>query len=254
MGHFGEFSHSKAQKVFPELATPGIVRRHSLQEKQASRAAAELLETLVRPANELRATTLSLQNMHHYGNLMVRYLQARKEVFIVGKGWQLPETDDMEFDQYDTPQARWIVVHEAGEVLAGLRIAPTTARCGLHSYMIRDAQRGLLDGLPLDPLYDEAPVSEKIWEATRLFLLDRVPAYRRADVQRVLMLEMAAAARREGADEVIGIVPAVFQRWLKRIGMQARPVGPRFELGGDRSQAAIFDVKNAPASQQGRVS
>ncbi|MCO6384637.1 MAG: N-acyl-L-homoserine lactone synthetase [Vannielia sp.] len=188
---------------------------------------------------------MSLETMHLHGDLMVKYLQARREVFIVSKGWQLSETRGMEFDQYDTPEARWIVVHEGNEVLAGIRIAPTTARCGLHTYMIRDAQLGLLKGLPLDPLYAEAPVSEKIWEATRLFLLDRVPASRRAEVQSLLMLKMAATARSEGADHVVGIVPAVFQRWLKRIGLDAVPVGPRFELDGDKSQAALFNVSEA---------
>ncbi|MBS8225936.1 acyl-homoserine-lactone synthase [Vannielia litorea] len=190
---------------------------------------------------------MSLETMHLHGDLFVKYLKARRQVFIVSKGWQLSETRGMEFDQYDTPEARWIAVHEDGKVLAGIRIAPTTARCGLHSYMIRDAQLGLLQGLPLDPLFGEAPVSDRIWEATRLFLLDTVPAQWRPEVQRLLMLKMAEAAREEGADNVIGIVPAVFQRWLKRIGMEAVPAGPRFELDGDRSQAAIFVVSTAPA-------
>ncbi|QDC10052.1 N-acyl-L-homoserine lactone synthetase [Oceanicola sp. D3] len=189
---------------------------------------------------------MSVETMHLHGNLIVNYLKARRQVFIVSKGWQLSETRGMEFDQYDTPEARWIAVHEDGEVLAGIRIAPTTAQCGLHSYMIRDAQLGLLKGLPLDPLFEEAPVSDQIWEATRLFLLDTVPAQRRAEVQRLLMLKMAEAARAEGAHSVIGIVPAVFQRWLKRIGMEAVPMGPRFELDGDRSQAAMFNVSMAP--------
>lgn len=236
---------TKAQRVFPELATSGVVRQHSFRTDTREIERPDLLEKFLPPANRLRGTTLSLQNMHYYGDLMVKYLKARREVFIVDKGWQLPETGGMEFDQYDTPQARWIVIHERDEVLAGIRIAPTTARCGLHSYMIRDAQLGLLDGLPLDPLFAEAPVSDTIWEATRLFLLDKVPAQRRLEVQRLLMLKMAAAARKEGAYQVIGIVPAVFQRWLKRIGMNAVPMGPRFELDGDRSQAAIFDVASA---------
>ncbi|SIN84066.1 acyl-homoserine-lactone synthase [Vannielia litorea] len=254
MGHFGQIGPSKAQRIFPQLDTPGVVTHYAVRLPDREKPLPNMLENILRPSSGLRATTLSLETMHHHGDLMVKYLRARRDVFIVAKRWQLPETAGMEFDQYDTPEARWIVVHERDEVLAGIRIAPTTARCGLHSYMIRDAQLGLLDGLPLDPLYEAAPVSPKIWEATRLFLLDKVPAQRRADVQRVLMLEMAAAARREGAEQVIGIVPAVFQRWLNRIGMNAVPVGPRFELDGDRSQAALFDVRGEPGAQSGSVS
>ena len=241
MHHSHSLGLTKAERVFPKLASPGVVRHISLTRNAG---AGPILRKPVRAARESTpsATTMALETMHQHGELMVKYLRARREVFIVTKGWKLPETRGMEFDQYDTPEARWIAVHERGEVLAGIRITPTTARCGLHSYMIRDAQLGLLEGLPLDPLFAEAPVSDKIWEATRLFLVASVPAERRAAVQRLLMLEMAAAAREQGADQIIGIVPAVFQRWLKRIGMDAVPVGPRFELDGDRSQAALFSV------------
>ena len=97
----------------------------------------------------MQTTTLSFANMHNHGELFANIFRARKQSFIDLKKWPLPEVDGMEFDQYDTPFARWIVVHENGEVMAGMRIAPTNARCGLHSYMIRDAQLGLLAGLPL---------------------------------------------------------------------------------------------------------
>ena len=50
----------------------------------------------------------------------------------------------MEFDQYDTPQSSAVVVHEFGRVLAGVRLLPTTAYCGCYTYMLKDAQRGLL--------------------------------------------------------------------------------------------------------------
>jgi len=241
-----ETSLAKAKRIFPELTSPGRVKHFTPAPSPKDRQAPNPLENLIGSTDQIRATTLSMQNMHHHGNLMVNYLKARREVFIVSKGWQLPETDGMEFDQYDTPEARWIVVHQNGKVLAGIRIAPTTARCGLHSYMIRDAQLGLLQGLPLDPLFLEAPVTDKIWEATRLFVVDGVPAQQRAVVQRLLMLHMAASAHSLGADQVIGIVPAVFKRWLKRIGMAAVAVGPTFELDGDKSQAALFNVTTAP--------
>lgn len=52
----------------------------------------------------------------------------------------------------------------------------------------------------------------------------------------------ASAARAEGATHVIGIVPAVWSRWLRRLDMGAVPVGPRFSIDGTRSQAALFNV------------
>lgn len=191
---------------------------------------------------EIEATTLSVRNFHEYGDLYSRYLRGRRDVFIIEKGWQLPETDGMEFDQYDTPLARWIVLQGNGTVLGGARISPTTAQCGNHSYMLRDAQLGLLPGLPADMLDETAPVDKEIWEATRLFLTEAVPTELRMQVQSSLMLEMAAAARSVGATHIIGIVPAVFKRWLKRIGMTATEMGPVKIIDGDRVQAALMNV------------
>jgi N-acyl-L-homoserine lactone synthetase len=252
MGRVEQISTRKAALVFPELVpqheldrrgSAGLLKKwvnsYGYRNKRISRES-HAPEALGQ--RQFVTTILSVKNLHRYGDLFVKYLQARREVFIVQKGWQLPETDGMEFDQYDTPLARWIVIHDKGAVLGGARISPTTAVCGNHSYMLRDAQLGRLQGLPFDMLYDEAPVSEDLWEATRLFVTDRVPAKQRAAVQSALMKGMAAAARSVGATQVIGIVPAVFRRWLKRIDMEATAVGPVMKIDGDRVQAALMKV------------
>jgi len=233
----------RAKRVFPELEPAGGRQMvwHSDAEpspvsEQAGRA------NFAKPPT-LRATTLSVTNFHQHGELYAEFLKARKRVFIDGKGWDLPSTEGMEFDQYDTPLSRWIVVHEFGEVLAGIRLTPTTAKCGIYSYMLRDAQRGLLKDIPATVLHYRAPVSDKIWEAARLFVSDGQPASRRSLLQKTLLLSMARSAVEVGATQVIGIVPAVFQRWMARIGMSALPIGPRMEIDGDRTQAAMMNVR-----------
>ena len=190
----------------------------------------------------IKTTILSFSNMNQYGDLLVRYLKARHAVFIDKLGWDLPETDGMEFDQYDTPLCRWAILHEFGEVLAGVRLTPTTAQIGMHSYMLRDAQLGQLDSIPRDVLFFEAPVEDRIWEASRLFISETVASERRGEVQRRLMDAMARVARDQNATQVIGIVPYVFSRWLRRLGLGAVPVGPKFEIDGTKSQAALFTV------------
>lgn len=192
--------------------------------------------------SQIRATVLSFQNMHLHGDLLVRFMKARHHTFIDRLNWKLPETDEMEYDQYDTPACRWVVIHELGEVIGGIRISPTTARCGIYSYMLRDAQQGLLKEIPTDVLYFEAPVSETIWEASRLFVSQNVPAARRSAVQKELMRALSAAALSMGAKQVIGIVPAVWSRWLRRLGLDAVAVGPSFAADGTVSQAALFST------------
>lgn len=186
----------------------------------------------------MQATTLSFNNMHSHGKLFTDLLRARKQSFIVQNHWDLPEADGMEYDQYDTPASRWIAVHEDGEILAGIRLTPTTARCGIYSYMIRDAQKGMLESIPSDLLYFEAPVSETIWESSRVFVSKNVPSKMRMRVQANLMGELINAGHSLGATQILGLVPAVWARWIGRLGLDAEEAGPKMEIHGIETQVA----------------
>ena len=188
----------------------------------------------------MQTTTLSFRNMHIHGELFTDILRARRETFIVQRNWDLPETVGMEFDQYDTPQSRWIAVHHLGEVLAGIRLTPTTARCGIYSYMIRDAQNGLLESIPSDLLYAPAPVDPHIWEASRVFVAPHVPAQLRVKVQANLMGQMVKTAREEGASQLIALCPRAWMRWMRRLGYQTEHVGPCLDIGGSDNQAILM--------------
>ena len=124
----------------------------------------------------MQTTTLSFANMHNHGELMANLFRARRQSFIIQNRWELPEALGMEYDQYDTPASRWIAVHQGDQILAGIRLTPTTARCGIYSYMIRDAQRGLLETIPKDLLNFSAPVDPGIWESSRVFVAHGTPS------------------------------------------------------------------------------
>ena len=184
----------------------------------------------------MQVTTLSYDNLHNHGELFANMFRARRQTFIEHKKWDLPEANGMEFDQYDTPASRWVAVHEFGRVLAGVRLTPTTARCGIYSYMIRDAQLGLLDSLPKDLLFDEAPVAAHIWESSRVFVSHDVPSKLRLRVQCALIDEMVRSARTFGATSLIGIVPEHSPRLARRTGIDCVPAGRVIETDdGDRS-------------------
>lgn len=190
----------------------------------------------------MEATTLSFQNMHEYGDLLVNLFKARRESFIVRRSWDLPEAEGMEYDQYDTPASRWVAVHEGNKVLAGVRLTPTMSKCGMYTYMIRDAQRGMLNDIPSNLLDFEAPVDPEIWESSRVFVIPDVPAKQRAKVQLLLMHELVRAARAHNVKQVIGLVPAVWSRWIGRLGLTADPAGPQMDIEGFKSQVALMQV------------
>ncbi len=190
-------------------------------------------------------TSLSFLNLHNHGELFVKLLKARRQCFIGQNNWNLPEADGMEYDQYDTPASRWIAVHELGEVLAGIRLTPTTARCGMYSYMIRDAQKGMLDSIPSNLLDFEAPVHPNVWESSRVFVSKNVPAKLRMKVHSDLMQEMVATARTHGATKILGLVPAVWSRWISRLDLDAEPAGPKMDMDGVKTQVALMRLSNS---------
>jgi N-acyl-L-homoserine lactone synthetase len=193
-------------------------------------------------ASQLITTTLSYENLHEHGELFANYFRARKTTFISLKHWNLPHTLGMEYDQYDTPASRWVVVHdENGRVMAGNRLTPTTARCGLYSYMIRDAQRGLLDSIPTDLLYDEAPISDTVWESSRLFVSHDVPAGIRRIVHARLIAEIGNSARNLGAVRCLTLLAASWPRWANRVGVAMQAMGPVINIDGEDNQVVSMN-------------
>lgn len=191
----------------------------------------------------MQVTTLSFDNLHQHGALFANLLRARHRTFIDGAGWDLPQADGMEFDQYDTPASRWVAVHERGEILAGVRLTPTTHRCGIYSYMIRDAQAGLLPSIPRDLLAFAAPVSPTIWESSRVFVADPVPAADRMRVQMQLIHEMVVSARTLGAATLLGIIPEHSWRLARRVGLDCVAAGPVMDTGGLRSVCVTISMQ-----------
>ncbi|SEN12107.1 acyl-homoserine-lactone synthase [Palleronia pelagia] len=194
----------------------------------------------------MQTTTLSFENMHQHGELFANMLRARHEWFIRHNHWDLPQAMGMEYDQYDNPASRWVVVHdEDGRVLAGNRLTPTTAKCGIYTYMIRDAQRGLLDTIPADLLYDEAPVAADVWESSRLFVSHHVPAAARRRVHAQLVMQLGVAARAVGAKSCLTLLAANWPRWAKRVKVDMTAMGPVMEIEGVMNQVVSMNFESA---------
>ena len=186
------------------------------------------------------ATTLSFDNIHTHGDLFTALLRTRKQSVIITDSHDAPEAGGMRFDQYDSPASRWIAVHENGKVLAGIRLTPTTVKRGIYSYIIRDAQNGLLDSLPSDLLDFDAPTAPHIWEASRMFVSDSMPANKHMHMKAKLIDEVARAARTLGATQILGLIPTVWVKNSARFGIDAAPAGPKMMVNGKEVQVALI--------------
>ncbi len=190
----------------------------------------------------MQATTLSFTNIHNHGELFTNLLRARYESFSFGRPAAIPEIEGMEFDQYDTPDTRWITIHEGGNVLGGFRLTPTTTVCGMYSYMIKDAQSGLHDTIPDDLLYVEAPSAPHIFEFSRFFIADGLPAHTRKTVQSRLLYALLETRKTLGVEIVLGLGSVSLGRWMKRSGLEIDPLGPIVEIDGKEHQSYIVNL------------
>lgn len=189
----------------------------------------------------MHTTTLSLDTLHAHGTLYADLMRVRSRVADDGAG----EIELQTFDQYDTPASRWVTVHRDGRILAGVRLTPTTHRSGVYSYMLRDAQEGLIDALPHTLMHDRAPVDHRVWEASRSFVRDGVTGRDRQAIVCDLLGELVRVMRADGVTDVIGLLPVATPARIRRSGLVCRDVGPTHRIGGVAVVCAALSIPSA---------
>lgn len=187
--------------------------------------------------------TFGLRDLHQYGNAFYDYLALRKRFFVDTLGWDIPHDDRVEMDQYDNPTARYSLVLDRGEVVAGARALPTTAKWGMNTYMLRDAQTGKLSGIPAD-LIDEEIVSDHMWECTRLVISERVEGMSERTRCLGLICEgLVEMAQAEGATELMSLSNLWLLRSLKSLGYQAELMSRPYVNAEDGHRYAVMKIQ-----------
>lgn len=177
-------------------------------------------------------------------NLVTEFLQLRKQVFVDRMGWELATLDLMEFEQYDSFAATYVIAeHRAtGRVAGGARLlrtdhaSPSCSGSIKYSYMIRDAGLGLLPGLPAGLCAGCPPVDPKVWELTRL-VSDGTPR-----VAENLLRVVNAYLASKDATRCLFLGPAAFLRMARGMGFRPEPLGQVVGNASGRFLAFACDV------------
>lgn len=155
-------------------------------------------------------------------DLVTRFLELRKSVFVDQMHWDLYHRQAMEFEQYDYFGAVYVIAHRAGEVVGGARLIRTDWKFGsgklVYSYMIRDAYLDNLPGLPRDLCTDEPPVDPDVWELTRLTATEPGVAER-------VLTATNEFLRTIDAKRCLFLGPPAFMRMAQRMGYSPEPMG-----------------------------
>lgn len=157
-------------------------------------------------------------------NLVGHYMSLRKEVFIQQKEWSLWQAEEMEFEQYDTFDAVYVIAHRDGEVIGGGRLRRADQLNGhgsiVYSYMIRDAVLGILPGLPSELCYELPPTDDKTWELTRFVNVGG------AGVAALMLRAINDFLYSEAGENCLCLGTPAFLRMARRVGWPVTAAGP----------------------------
>src|ERR1700733_265815 len=159
----------------------------------------------------------------------------RKRVFFETFRWDVPIINSWEIDGYDALDPVYLLsIDEAGQVVGGLRLLPTT---GFN--MLNDTFPQLLpEGKRIE--------SPSIWESSR-FSIDRA-ADSQIGPKRIsraiaeLGIGMSEFGARLGLSHIVTVYDAILHRHLLRVGCAGRPIGEPQRIGVSLAYAVFFEV------------
>jgi N-acyl-L-homoserine lactone synthetase len=169
---------------------------------------------------------------HLFGDALAAQFRLRHRVFVERTSYEVPTWRGMEYDQYDTPAATYLVWRDESRIARGVaRLSPTD-----RPYMLKDVWPEMVSSIPL-------PHSAAIMEGTR-FGVDKSlsPELRRRAVAELVVgyLEYGLSA---GVEKIIGVMPTLIWRAVFSCnGWPVELLGEPRILGVDKCVAAMLHL------------
>jgi acyl homoserine lactone synthase len=159
----------------------------------------------------------------------------RHEIFVKRLKWSLPLIDGVERDEYDTPDAKYVVISDGQDrVTACARLLPTTS-----AYMLPELFPQLLGEAP-------PPRDPAIWELSRFAVSVRETREGRvlavSDRSLELLDLVYGFARRHAIQRLIFVTSIQIERLMLRAGMPVHRIGPPARVDGHLSVALFIEI------------
>ncbi|MBL4785396.1 MAG: hypothetical protein JKY49_08195 [Cohaesibacteraceae bacterium] len=144
--------------------------------------------------------------------------------------YDVPDADAMEFDQFDTPRARYVVVMLGDEALACCRLISFS-----DDIMVRTLWPEMLGSLTIDCV--------GTLEATRIAVSKNHSAVLRGQALELLVGMVLDYAKNNSFHSVVGVMPTLlFKLALERRGCSITYPGPEQDIDGILTRAGVIDV------------
>lgn len=167
-------------------------------------------------------------NARLYADTLAGFFRARHDIYVREKGWMPPAKDELEFDQYDTDDATYLIGVEDGRVVTGSRFVPT------------DRPHMLLD--IFSHACERRVVRADAAEWTRGFLIEGLRANgpcKRKAVHCAATMEWCLS---EGITLVGGIQEIYWMPLWRYLGWTVQKLGEPTMIDGDWCVAAYMEV------------
>ena len=187
---------------------------------------------------------------HLFGDALASQFRLRHRIFIRRTNYFVPTWKGMEYDQYDTPAASYLVSRDdAGEVRGIARLSPTD-----RPYMLADVWPEMVRKI-------ELPRSTAIWEGTRFGVDKDLPSDVRRRLVAKLVMGYLQFGLSSGVEGIIGVMPTLIWRAVfSANGWPVEFLGDAKVLGGDKCVAGllrlsedVLDRVSAKTGLSGRV-
>jgi len=170
---------------------------------------------------------ISRDNAHLHWDALASMHQLRRSVFKERLGWDVNVVNGLELDQFDRPDAHYLVHHAPdGRVNACTRLLPTTG-----PYLLADVFPELVDG--------EMPRAPDIWESTR-FCADQATAP--GNIAAILMAGMLEFGMYAGLRAYVSVSDIRMEPIMRRAGWNPARLGGTMETGTDTAAAEWLEV------------
>ncbi|MDC7693529.1 acyl-homoserine-lactone synthase [Asticcacaulis sp. DXS10W] len=177
---------------------------------------------------------ISYKDISTHSDLFFNQFQLRHREFIERQSYAVKSIDGMEFDEYDSLAAQYLVFTEDGRTVLGCsRLTPIDLGC-----MLADHFPDLVE----DKSIFTAP---RVWEGTRFCIDSRLPSERRRLICQSLAVGYIEFGLAHGVDQIIGLMPTLILRSVfERAGLTLDRLGSPRAIGAHaRIQAAAIPIR-----------
>lgn len=170
---------------------------------------------------------ISKENASLHWDALACMHHLRRQIFSERLSWDVTVINGLEIDQFDVPDAHYLVHQDAaGRVDGCTRLLPTTG-----PYLLGDVFAGLVDGEP--------PRDPRIWESTR-FCADHERAPR--NIAALLMAGMLEFGLARGLTAFVSVSDVRMEPIMRRAGWDPTRLGGTMAAGTDTAAAERLTV------------